>query len=196
MKVHPAQKLTARIGGLYAARTDDFETTAVTHLDLDFGGIVDDVHHGVTRGASSREPWYSRSTELRNERQVTILSTRELAEIAAEMGVASVVPEWIGGNMLLDGIAHLSMLPASTLLYFEGGVTIKVDLQNVPCRIAGGRIAQRYPDEDATSLALSFKDAAKRRRGLTAWVEKPGRLEVGETAKIVIPEQWIYTSEG
>ncbi len=84
------------------------------------------------------------------------------------------------------------MLPASTLLFFEGGVTLKVDFRNGPCRFSGAAIADHFPDRDHTSLALSFVPAAKRRRGLLAWVEIPGVVKAGEAVRAQIPEQWIY----
>ncbi|TJV75695.1 MAG: molybdenum cofactor sulfurase, partial [Mesorhizobium sp.] len=34
--------------------------------------------------------------------------------------------------------------------------------------------------------------AAKRLRGLVAWVEKPGRITTGEEISVRVPEQWIY----
>ena len=127
---------------------------------------------------------------MRNERQLTILAPDELKEIAEGMDVPEVMPEWIGGNILLEGFAHLSMLPAGTLLMFEGGVTLAVQGQNAPCRIAGGSIAKRYPERDG--LDLLFPKIAKRLRGLVAWVEKPGTLTQGEAMTARIPEQWIY----
>ena len=37
---------------------------------------------------------------MRNERQISILSDEELAEVAATLGIARLEPEWIGGNLL------------------------------------------------------------------------------------------------
>ena len=41
-------------------------------------------------------------------------------------------------------------------------------------------------------VSLQFSPAAKRLRGLVAWVEKPGRIEADEEVSVRIPEQWIY----
>ena len=84
------------------------------------------------------------------------------------------------------------MLPSGTLLFFKGGVTIKVDGQNKPCRYAGESIAENagMPDREAGSLL--FPKVAKRLRGLVAWVEKPGRIATGEGISVRVPEQWIY----
>jgi hypothetical protein len=192
MEIHPSRKISGFVAGVYAAFGGTFTTEPVERLELTYTGIEGDHHAGWTRKSGSREPWYPRGTEMRNERQLSILSPAELVEVGRTMDIDRVAPEWIGGNLLIDGIEHLSMLPAATLLFFEGGVTLKVDFQNGPCRIAGGAIADHYPERDHTSLALSFVPAAKRRRGLLAWVEKPGAISTGEKMYAQLPEQWIY----
>src|SRR5690606_15065053 len=103
-----------------------------------------------------REPWYGRGTEIRNERQLSIVAADELAVVAQRMAIAEVKPEWIGANMLLEGIPRLSMLPSGTLLFFAGGVTIKVDSQNGPCRIAGRSVAEKAGMPDLQAGALLF----------------------------------------
>jgi hypothetical protein len=191
-EIVPSRKLNATVEALFSALGKEFVTAPVDELALTYEGIPGDVHSGITRKSGGREPWYKRGTEMRNERQVTILSRSELAEAAAEMGIDRIEPEWIGGNITLDGIPMLSMLPAATLLFFEGGVTLKVDFQNGPCRIAGASIARNLGREGDVALALSFVPAAKRRRGLLAWVEKPGTIKSGESVRVQLPEQWIY----
>ncbi|KAG1651135.1 putative metal-sulfur cluster biosynthesis proteins YuaD [Nymphon striatum] len=147
---------------------------------------------GQSKCQAGREPWYERKTEMRNERQLTLVAHDELSLAAKEMGLDKIAPEWIGANLVINGIPNLSFLPASTLLFFEGGVTLKIDFQNAPCRSAGSAIARNLGRDGDVDLALKFKDAAKRRRGLTAWVEKPGTISVGEKVTARIPEQWIY----
>ncbi|WP_425418772.1 MOSC domain-containing protein [Oricola indica] len=192
-EIVPSRKLSAVVEGLFVANGDDFVTAPVGELELAYEGIPGDFHAGLTRKSGSREPWYPRGTEMRNERQLTLLSRDELAEAAAEMEIEAIEPEWIGGNITLSGIPMLSMLPAATLLFFEGGVTLKVDFQNGPCKIAGASIARNIGRPDDVGLALSFVPAAKRRRGLLAWVEKPGTIAVGEKVQARLPEQWIYS---
>ena len=177
---------------LFSAQGDDFVTHRVEALEFGFEGIRGDFHEGATRRSGGREPWYERGTEIRNERQISILAPDELNAIAAGLDLAEVKPEWMGGNILLDGLANLSMLPARTLLFFEGGVTLKVDGQNRPCKITGRSIAERSGTTDATGTALEFVRVAKRLRGLVAWVEKPGTVKAGERVTARLPEQWIY----
>jgi len=188
----PSSRLTGTVNGLFMATGKDFVSAPVDTLPLAWEGITGDFHAGLTRKSGSREPWYTRGTEVRNERQVTLLSRAELTEAAAEMGLDVIEPEWIGGNITLEGIPMLSMLPASTLLFFEDGATLKVDFQNGPCRIAGASIARHVGRPDDAGLALAFVPAAKRRRGVLAWVEKPGTIRIGEKVRVQLPEQWIY----
>jgi len=190
--IRPARKLSGRVAGTFVAPRDTFETVAVPALELSFDGIAGDYHAGFTRRSGGREPWYPRGTEMRNERQLSIVAPDELAVVAQRMGLAEIRPEWIGANLSLDGVPHLSMLPAGTLLFFAGGVTLKVDGQNKPCRIAGRLVAERAGMADLDAGALAFPKSAQRLRGIVAWVEKPGRIAADEPVSVRIPEQWIY----
>lgn len=192
VEIIPAKKLSARATALYAAPLDHFQTRPVDELRLGFDGISGDFHAGPTRRSGGREPWYPRGTEMRNERQLSIVAADELAIVAERMSLAAIKPEWIGANLVIEGVPHLSMLPAGTLLFFKGGVTIKVDAQNGPCRLAGRSIAEHAGMADIEAGALLFPKVAKRLRGLVAWVEKPGSIGVGEEISVRVPEQWIY----
>ena len=151
---------------------------------------------------------------MRNERQVSILSLEDMAEIADNLGVSKIEPGWIGANLVLEGIPDLSFLPPRTLLFFDGGVTLRVDGYNAPCRLAGGEIARhlgahrtggallpedtelasrgRDFDWTRTDMALAFKDAGHMRRGLVAWVEREGAIKPGESVKVRVWDQWVY----
>ena len=191
-EIIPARKLVAKAAALYVAPADHFQTCPVGELRLGFDGISGDFHAGPTRRSGGREPWYPRGTEMRNERQLSVVAADELAIVAERMGLAEIKPEWIGANLLIEGVPTLSMLPAGTLLFFKGGVTIKVDAQNGPCRIAGRSIAENAGMADVEAGALLFPKAAKRLRGVVAWVEKPGTIKAGEEMSVRVPEQWIY----
>lgn len=192
VEIVPGRKISARVAGAYIAPAGDFQTEAVEALSLGFDGIAGDVHAGPTRRSGGREPWYPRGTEMRNERQLSLVAPDELMIVAGRMGIAEVKPEWIGANLLIDGVPRLSMLPAGSLMFFKGGVTLKVDAQNGPCRIAGRAIAENAGMADRDAGALLFPKVAKRLRGLVAWVERPGTISRGEDVSIRIPEQWIY----
>ncbi|RUW43653.1 MOSC domain-containing protein [Mesorhizobium sp. M8A.F.Ca.ET.021.01.1.1] len=192
VEIIPAKKLSARAAALYVAPSDHFQTRSVDELRLGFDGISGDFHAGPTRRSGGREPWYPRGTEMRNERQLSIVAADELAIVAERMGLAEIKPEWIGANLVIEDVPHLSMLPAGTLLFFKGGVTLKVDAQNGPCRIAGRSIAENVGMADVEAGALLFPKAAKRLRGVVAWVEKPGIVSTGEEISVRVPEQWLY----
>jgi hypothetical protein len=191
-EILPARKLNARVAGVYVAPFDHFETRAVEELALNFEGIEGDFHAGFVRRSGGREPWYPRGTEMRNERQLSVVAPDELALIAERMGIAEVRPEWIGANLVISGIPRLSMLPSGTMMFFKGGVTLKIDAQNGPCRVAGRSVAEHAGMADHDAGSLLFPKVAKRLRGVVAWVEKPGRIGNGEELSLRIPEQWIY----
>jgi hypothetical protein len=191
-EIVPGRKIAARVAGLYGAPPEHFQTRALETLELGFDGIRGDFHAGLTRRSGGREPWYRRGTEIRNERQLSIVAADELAIVAERMGIAELRPEWIGANLMLEGIPNLSMLPSASLLFFKGGVTLKVDAQNRPCRLSGRSIADSAGMTDRDAGALAFVEAAKRLRGLVAWVEKPGTIGMGEDISVRVPEQWIY----
>lgn len=191
-EIIPIRKLTARVAGVYTAPSDHFETRATEALAVGFEGIAGDFHAGATRRSGGREPWYPRGTEMRNERQLSLVAADELAQVAQNMDVAQIRPEWIGANLLIEGLPRLSLLPSATLLFFQGGATLKIDAQNNPCRHAGRLVAEQARMADQTAGALAFVKAAKRLRGLVAWVEKPGLIRQGEEVSVRVPEQWIY----
>ena len=189
-EIIPARRIKGRVTAVLAALGGDFPTESVASLTMGYDGIEGDYHAGPTRQSGSREPWYQRGTEMRNERQLSLLCPDELVRIAEGMSLPEVNPRWIGGNMVISGVPNFSMLPPRTLMFFENGATVKIDGQNAPCRLAGGAVAKRYPDRQG--LDLEFPKVAKRLRGLVGWVEKPGRVVPGEAIKIRIPEQWLY----
>ena len=196
MKIVPARKLSGKITRVLKAEGDDFVTRDTSVLELSYNGIKGDFHEGLTRASGAREPWYSRGTEMRNERQISILSEEELAEIAPAMGLDVVDAGWIGANLVFEGISNMSYLPPRTLILFDSGVTLRIDGYNAPCRYAGGSIAKHVgieaEDHSQTELALKFKDAAEMKRGLVAWVEREGQIRAGDDFTVRIWPQWIY----
>ncbi|MEL6966304.1 MAG: molybdenum cofactor sulfurase [Pseudomonadota bacterium] len=186
----PPQTLNGTVAGLFKADGKTFVTRAVDRLPLTFDGIPGDVHAGTTRKSGGREPWYPRGTEMRNERQLSLLAPTELALIARRMNIPEVKAEWIGGNVLLAGIPDLTLLPPRTLLFFDGGVTLKIDGDNAPCRLSGRSIQGQFEGRD--DIEMAFPKQAHNLRGLVAWVEKPGEIVVGEGFKARIPAQRLY----
>ena len=166
-----------------------FVTQAAERLELAYEGIPGDVHAGLFRKSGAREPWYPRGTPMRNERQLSILSAEELAEVAAAMSIGRLDPAWIGGNLVLSGLPELSSLPPRSILMFPSGAAIRIDGDNGPCRSSGRGIAAAtgVPNHE-----FDFVKAAKHKRGLVGWVEREGAVNLGDSIKIRVWEQALY----
>lgn len=164
-------------------------TRPVHQIVLDWHGVVGDSHAGATRKADVRIPHYRRGSVVRNERQVTVVAPDQLAEVATRLNLPEIRPEWLGANMMLTGVPHLTLLPPATRLIFASGAALVVDWENQPCTGPGRVIATQYGDESLTSR---FVKAAKQRRGFTAWVERTGVIAVGDAVEVVMPPQAAY----
>jgi hypothetical protein len=95
MDITAPQRAIGKVVGVYCAKGNSFTTQAVDSLTLTYEGITGDHHSGLTRRSGNREPWYARGTEMRNERQLTLLCPAELQAAAEAMGIAAIRPEWI-----------------------------------------------------------------------------------------------------
>lgn len=157
-------------------------------LHLRLSGIEGDCHGGLTRRSDSRmAKQFHRGTEVKNARQVSILSVEELAEISRTMGIPEVRPEWIGANLVTAAIPDLTLLPPSTRLQFPSGATIVVDIENLPCRYPAEIIEGHYPERK-----LGFALAAKGKRGVVGWIEAEGIVRRGDEITLWIPPQRRY----
>jgi hypothetical protein len=179
--------LTATVTWLAVGdQAETFVTRPVSTVELDWTGIVGDGHAGLTRKADVRIPHYPRGSVVRNERQVTVVAADQLAEVATTLALPEIRPEWLGANMMLAGIPHLTLLPPATRLIFASGAALVVDWENQPCTGPGGVIATHYGD---ASLRSRFVKAALEKRGFTAWVERTGSIAVGDAVQVVMPPQ-------
>lgn len=188
----PARTIEARVEGVYWAPRDTFVSEPLEVLDLTYEGIPGDRHAGLYRESGPREPWYPRGTAMRNERQLSILSVEENAEIAAALAIPALKPEWIGGNILLSGVPELSQLPPRTLLMFPSGATVRIDGDNGPCKKSGAAIAANIPGRP--DIELGFVQAARHKRGILGWVEREGAVRPGDVVKLRIWKQALYTA--
>lgn len=157
----------------------------VDRLDLGFDGVKSGRHQGALRPSCSRVAnLYERGTEIRNVRQLTLLAEEELQAIAAEMGMAALDPALLGASAVLRGIPDFTHVPPSSRLQGPSGVTLTVDMENLPCVLPGREI-----EAEAPGLGAAFKPAAVGRRGVTAWVERPGGLSRGDRLRLFVPAQ-------
>ena len=182
-KPMPEAKVVAVMVG---RQPDSLVTTRQPEVRVTFAGFEGDRHAGITMRSDGRTPFYPRGTEIRNLRQVSLVSIEELAEIAALMRLPGIEPEWLGANLALVGLERLTYLPPFTRLFFAADAVLVVVGENLPCLVAGRVIQSHYPDQPG--LAEQFTKAALHRRGVTAWVERPGIIRAGEAVGIRIPE--------
>ena len=177
---------------LSADRETSLEKTEVGQVELLFSGIKGDFHGGLTRKSDVRTiKQYPRDTDIRNVRQLTIVSDEELAEIASLMGIPEMKAEWLGANLVTSGIPDLTMLTPSTRMQFPSGATIVVDMENFPCRQVADVVAEHYPEPKAGLVASAIN-----KRGLTAWVEREGVIAAGDDIILWVPQQRLYAHMG
>jgi len=166
------QTSTAQVKALGIA--DDpgtFVTRPLDEIALTLAGIEGDRHFGLTKNAGVREKQHPPGVEIRNMRQLSLVSVEELALISPD-----VAWQKLGANLVLEGRAALTQLPPSSRLVFPSGACITVDSENAPCSKPARELGQPH-----------FVKAAHRRRGLVGWVERAGMVRVGDVVAIWEP---------
>ena len=194
----PALKPTEFTGivrwlGRVTDQESDLRSEVLKEARLGFTGIEGEMHGGLTRPSCSRMlAQYPKETEIRNVRQLSILSYEELALIAADMGVETLDPVLLGASMVVEGIPDFTHVPPSSRLQLPDGACLTVDMENRPCTYLARDISKDRPH-----LGPKFKPAAENRRGVTAWVEREGMVRVGDTVTLHVPDQpvWMHLDE-
>lgn len=173
------------LGHMLDRKEPVIDGVAKGRLAFGFDGVTGVPYGGRTRASCSRvTAQHPKGTEIANTRQVSIVSVEELDQIATRIGLQELDPAWLGATVVLEGIGDFSHIPPSSRLQGPDGVTFVVDMQNRPCHQPGLSIARHH-----TQAGKGFKTAAKGRRGVTAWIERPGNLELGNTVRLHIPDQ-------
>jgi len=162
----------------------------VSELSLSFDGIEGVPYGGRTRPSCARVvSQHPKGTEIANVRQLSIVSEEELAQTAAAMGLETLDPAWLGASVVVKGIPDFTHVPPSSRLQAENGTTLVVDMENRPCHQPGMTIARHHGD-----AGKLFKASAKDRRGVTAWVERPGVLQPGMVLRLHVPGQPAWSA--
>jgi len=157
-------------------------------LDLGFDGLAGERHEGMLRPSCVRMTFlYPQGTEIKNVRQLSILSQEELDAIAHDMDMGTLDPSYLGASLVVRGIPDFTHVPPSSRLQGPSGVTLTIDMENRPCILPGKEI-----EADHAGYGAKFKGAAKNRRGVTAWVERPGALAIGDVLSLYIPDQRVW----
>ncbi len=173
------------LGALKPRTTAEVDGFAVDALDLDWDGPVSAPHSGRQRASDSRVlGQHSRGTPIANVRQLSIVSQEEIDQIAADLGLVDFNPAWLGATIVVKGLKDFSHIPPSSRLQADNKTTLIVDMQNFPCHQIGKTI-----ERDRPGKGKSFKDKAKGKRGVTAWVERPGQLALGDRLRLHVPTQ-------
>ena len=184
MDILRATQLTGTVSALLINDDNsDLATVNQQSVTVSYAGFANDSHAGLTRSSCSRvKAQYPNGTEIRNTRQISIVSVEELAKIATTMELDHLSPEWIGANLVIESLPDVSALPPSSRLIFSSGVSLVVDMENAPCRYPGDIIERHH-----SGKRHLFAKAAQGLRGVTAWVERPGTLTVQDTLTLHIP---------
>ena len=178
--------------GFVPDRDASLRSTEAQHLTAGFDGIVGEAHNGAIRKSCARVvTQYPKGTDIRNTRQICIVSSEEMAQVAVEMGVEHFDPRWCGASMVIEGIPDFTHIPPSSRLQTDQGTTLTVDMENQSCNLPA-----RVIEAAAPGHGKAFKAAARNRRGVTAWVEREGFLSVGDIVTLHIPQQRAWEPKG
>ena len=168
---------------------EEITTLSLDSVRVSFKGFDGDSHTGLTRASCVRvKDQYTVGTTIRNTRQISIVSSEELALIADRLSIPAVQPEWLGANLCLSGIERFTQIPPATRLLFCGGVSLVVDVENEPCRGPAEIIDKHHP-----GVGKYFVKHAFGCRGITAWVEREGVIEKGDRVEVHTPPKrnWL-----
>ena len=169
---------------LLADTPGTFVTRRVDQVTLDLAGIPGDYHYGLTRLSGAREPMYPRGTQIRNRRQISIVSVEECDQLAQQLGLEVVLPEWLGANLLIQGLSNLTQLTTGSRLLLPSGAGLVCEGENAPCRHPGKIIQALYPTHP--NLISRFVSIAQKRRGIVCSIECPGTIVQGDTLRILL----------
>ena len=176
--------------GVVVDRAEELCSKSKQSLNLRFSGPVGESHGGLTRFSCSRvSHLHPINTEIRNVRQLSMMAEEDLDRISQKLGLKKLDPSLLGANIVLSGIPDFSHLPPSSRLQSESGATVVVDMENRPCNLPVQKIEKTHP-----SHGKNFRKSSKGMRGLTAWVEREGRISVGDKMLLSVPDQPIWKS--
>ncbi|SDE48441.1 MOSC domain-containing protein [Limimaricola pyoseonensis] len=166
-------------------------TDPLEAMPLGFEGLAGEVHAGLTRPSCSRvTSQHPKGTEIANTRQLSLLGAEELARIARTLDLDALDPAWLGASVVIEGLPDFSHLPPSARIQSEEGCTLVVDMQNRPCQFPAMTIEAARPGH-----GKAFKRASEGLRGVTAWVERPGTLRLGDRVRLHVPDQRAWRPE-
>lgn len=173
------------LSGLFIGHRRKSIKVAASELRLTFSGVDGDVHSGGTREADAREPGFPRHTALANLRQISLVSTEELSEIAERLNIPLIDPKWLAANIAIVGAGPITQWPRGTIVRFPSGAAIYITDINSPCRLAAKLIARQGGHSD--NILAGFVKAALGRRGLVGLVYAEGVIRLGDAVERLEP---------
>ena len=177
--------------GMVPQDRPDIRSVAVDSVLATLAGLEGDYHAGLTRKSCVRvKEQHPIGTDIRNTRQLSILSAEEMDEIARDIALDRLDPRLLGVSLVLKGIPDFTHVPPASRLQAENGTTLVIDVENGPCNMPAREI-----EKEAEGHGKGFKAAARGKRGVTAWVEREGQLTVGDRLRLHVPDQraWAHS---
>lgn len=185
--------------------TADYEIpkTSYPSLMVDEQGFRGSRHYGLTRRNSGQDQLFwagykvSKGTMIANNRAWSAITREDLSMIQQKMQSPEIPFGLLRENVGLSGIEFFSKFLPGTLLVFRKRDHVEVILSvfsgNNPCHIPAGIIAQELDFPEAEKM---FAKVAQQHRGLVGSVIKAGKVELGQSVDVVVPEvqlDWYKT---
>ena len=141
-------------------------------------GFVGDRHEAEFRRTSDG------SGQRVNHRQWSAVSTEEVTELCADMGVDPAFAFGaMGENMRLSGI-KLDSVPEGSVIELPSGARLQVSGRNDPCINAAKELSDTY----GSQVGQHFVKQAFGRRGILGTVLETGVVRPGDKVTILLPD--------
>ena len=165
--------------------SEEARSVSVEKIYLDWDGIRGDRHYGRTKFAGIREKYLAKGTEMINLRQVSIVTTEELDQVAKSLDVENIMPEDVSANITISGIPDFTKIPFGSIIQFELQANLLLTGDNFPCIIPGQKIENRTGQK----MAHLFAKQAIHKRGQTALILRPGIIKPSNKFQIFLPKE-------
>ena len=174
---------------LIARDPADLRSAAVPEAGVTFEGFEGDRHAGLTMRTGGRHPHYPRGTEIRNTRQISNRVSRRDGRSRLRARRAGAVPGVAWREPSAERIPALLTLPPAPGCTFHTARCWWLRAKIIPAPKRADRSSRRIRTSRGWRV---FPKAALHRRGVVAWVERPGTIMPGDDLIAELPEQRIY----
>ncbi len=163
---------------------ESIRSSKIDSIDATFEGFPGDKHYGWTKPSDGRTKFYPRGTAIRNNRQISIVSVEELAEVSEVLKIDEIKPEWVGANLLIAGITEMTRIKTNSRMFFSSGAVLMITGDNLPCGLMTDEIMNHIPGR--MDLKEKIVPVSMTKRGLVAVVELPGQIKKGDEVRVVL----------